>query len=106
MSGHLSLVAFHVSPIQNFCTTDNRHAKYCMLKQYMPQCILCVRAFVRACVCTGADLGFSGANVDIYICAKKVDTTSVRSTLSMRSMLYLGGPGGMPPQQNFANLAY
>ena len=31
---------------------------------------------------------------------------SVQSTLSMRSMLYLGGSGGMPPQKNFANLAY
>ena len=44
--------------------------------------------------------------MDIYICGKKVDTTSVQSTLSMWSMLYLGGPGGMPPQENFANLAY
>ena len=57
---------------------------------------------------TGADLGFQkgGANMDIYICSKIVDTTSVRSTLSMRSMLYLGRSGGMPPQENFANLAY
>ena len=44
--------------------------------------------------------------MDIYICSKIVDTTSVRSTLSMRSMLYLGGSGGMPPTGNFANLAY
>ena len=44
--------------------------------------------------------------MDIYICAKKVDTTSVRSTLSMWSMLYLGESGGMPPQEIFANLAY
>ena len=54
---------------------------------------------------SGADLGFQkgGANMDIYICGKKVDTTSVQSTLSM---LYLGGSGGMPPQENFDNLAY
>ena len=44
--------------------------------------------------------------MDIYICGKKLDTTSVRSTLSMQSMLYLGGSGGMPPQKKFANLAY
>ena len=31
--------------------------------------------------------------MDIYICSKIVDTTSVRSTLSMWSMLYLGGLG-------------
>ena len=67
---------------------------------------------------TGADLGFQrgggggggggGANMDIYICGKKVDqhTTSMQSTFSMRNMLYLGGSGGMPPQENFANLAY
>ena len=29
MSGRLSLAAFHVSPIQNFCMTDNRHANNC-----------------------------------------------------------------------------
>ena len=29
--------------------------------------------------------------MDIYIGGKKVDTTSVRSTLSLQSMLYLGG---------------
>ena len=34
--------------------------------------------------------------MDIYICSKIVDTTS---TLSMQSMLYLGGFGGMPPQE-------
>ena len=27
----------------------------------------------------------------------------VRSTTSMRSMLKLGGSGGMPPQENFEN---
>ena len=52
----------------------------------------------------GADLRFQKgvANMDIYICGKKVDhdTTSVQSTLSMWSMLYLGGSGGMPPQEN------
>ena len=47
---------------------------------------------------TGADLGFQkgGANMDILVCGKKVNTTSVRSTLSMRSMLYLGGLGACP----------
>ena len=47
---------------------------------------------------TGADLGFQrgGANMDIYICGKKVDTISVQSTLSMRSMLYLGDLGTFP----------
>ena len=35
------------------------------------------------------------------LCAMKVDTTSV-----LWSMLYLGGSGGMPPQENLANLAY
>ena len=34
--------------------------------------------------------------MDIYICSKIVDTTSVRSTLSMRSVLYLGGLGVCP----------
>ena len=37
--------------------------------------------------------------MDIYICSKIVDTTSVRSTLSMRNMLYLEGSGGMLPQE-------
>ena len=31
--------------------------------------------------------------MDIFICGKKVNTTSV-------SMLYLGGSGGMPPQES------
>ena len=50
----------------------------------------------------GVDLGFQkggGANMDTYICSKIVDTTSVRSTLSMRNMLYLEGSGGMLPQE-------
>ena len=57
---------------------------------------------------TGTNLGFQkgGAIIDIYICGKKADTSRVRSTLSMQSMLYLGGSGGMPPQENFANLVY
>ena len=48
--------------------------------------------------------GGGGANMDIYICGKKVDTTSVRSTLRMRSMLYLGGSGGMPPTGKFCKI--
>ena len=44
--------------------------------------------------------------MDIYIRGKKVDITSVQSTVSMWSMLYLGWSGGMPPHENFANLAY
>ena len=38
--------------------------------------------------------------MDIYICGKKLDTTSVRNTLSMQSMLYLGGLGACPHRKN------
>ena len=52
----------------------------------------------------GVGLGFQkgDANMDIYICNKIVDTTSVRSTLvlSMQSMLYLGGLGACPHRKS------
>jgi len=37
---------------------------------------------------------------------RKVTIGSVQSTLSMQSMLYLEGSGGIPHRKNFANLAY
>ena len=39
--------------------------------------------------------------MDIYICGKKVDTTS---TLSMRSMLYLGRSGGHAPHRKILQI--
>jgi len=37
--------------------------------------------------------------VSVWYTCRYID--SVQSTLSMRSMLVLGGSGGMPPQENF-----
>ena len=53
--------------------------------------------------CSGVDLGFQkgGANMDIYIHGKKVDTT----TQHMEHVLSRGS-GGMPPHEKFTNLAY
>ena len=64
--------------------------------------LICTIVMLRG----GSRISVGGANMDIYIRGKRVDITSVQSTLSMWSMLYLGGSGGMPPQENFANLAY
>ena len=42
-----------------------------------------------------------GAKVNLKVTNLRNCYDSVRSTLSMRSMLLLGGSGGMPPQESF-----
>ena len=45
--------------------------------------------------------GLGGAKVNLKVTNLRNYYDSVQSTLSMRSMLLLGGSGGMPPQENF-----
>ena len=61
--------------------------------------------YMYVCNRGGSRISEGGGGVPTWtfiLCGKKVDTTSVQSTLSMWSMLYLGGSGGMPPTGKFS----